>query len=130
MAVDSIMASPTNRVRVIVAEASGCCASAVSAVATARPSASAGPMVPNPVVMPAMTIDATATMVRMSMLFPLRRVAVVSCLGGFGGLFNGSRFAGARRRRDIHPGQDAENVGLHHAGQQPQEGHHNRKQEG
>ena len=58
MAVDSIIASPTNNVRVIVAEASGCCASEVSAVATARPSANAGPMVPKPVVMPAMTMEA------------------------------------------------------------------------
>ena len=37
MAVDSIIARPTNRVRVIVAEASGCCASELSAVATAFP---------------------------------------------------------------------------------------------
>ena len=38
MANDSIIARPTNNVRVIVAEASGCCASEVRAVATARPS--------------------------------------------------------------------------------------------
>ena len=38
----------------------------VSAVATARPSANAGPIVPKPVVMPAMTIDATAIVVMLS----------------------------------------------------------------
>ena len=43
MAMDSIIARPTNKVRVMVAEASGCWASEVSAVATALPSASAGP---------------------------------------------------------------------------------------
>ena len=41
---DSIIARPTNKVRVMVADASGCCASELSAVATALPSASAGPM--------------------------------------------------------------------------------------
>ena len=44
---DSIIARPTNKVRVMVPEASGCCASALNAVATARPSLSAGPMPPN-----------------------------------------------------------------------------------
>src|SRR5664279_5579119 len=71
MAVDSIIARPTNRVLVMVADASGCWASDVSAVATALPSASAGPIVPKPVVMPAMTIDATAMMVMLSMVCPL-----------------------------------------------------------
>ena len=71
MAVDSIIARPTNRVRVIVAEASGCCASAVSAVATERPSPSAGAMQPMPVVRPAVTIEATAMRVMLSMVCPL-----------------------------------------------------------
>src|ERR1039458_8399846 len=71
MAVDSIMARPTNKVRVMVAEASGCWASAVSAVATERPSPSAGHMQPMPVVRPAVTIDATAMTVMLSMVFPL-----------------------------------------------------------
>ena len=60
IAVDSIIAKPTNRVRVIVADASGCCASDVIAVATARPSAKAGPIVPKPVVRPAMMIETIA----------------------------------------------------------------------
>src|ERR1035441_2848649 len=60
MAVDSIIARPTNRVRVMVAEASGCCASEVRAVATARPSPSAGHIQPMLVVRPAVTIEATA----------------------------------------------------------------------
>src|SRR5580693_3122452 len=71
MAVDSIIASPTKSVRVIVAEASGCWASEVSAVATARPSPSAGPMQPKPVVSPAVAIEAAAMMVLLSMVGPL-----------------------------------------------------------
>lgn len=68
MAVDSIIAKPTNKVLVIVAEASGCCANEVNAVATALPSANAGPIVPKPVVMPPITMDATAMIVMLSML--------------------------------------------------------------
>src|SRR5476651_444931 len=67
MAVDSIIARPTNRVRVIVAEASGCCAREVRAVATARPSPSAGHMQPMLVVRPAVAIEATAMKVLLSM---------------------------------------------------------------
>src|SRR3989339_999216 len=79
MAVDSIIARPTNRVRVMVAEASGCWASEFSAVATARPSPSAGAMVPKPVVMPAMTMDATAMMVMLSIIVaPLVVIVAVS----------------------------------------------------
>src|ERR1035438_9721018 len=81
MAVDSIIASPTNRVRVMVAEASGCWASAVSAVATALPSASAGPMVPKPVVMPAMTIDAIAIIVMLSTVSPYVVIALAATPG-------------------------------------------------
>src|ERR1700690_511654 len=51
----------------MVAEASGCWAREGRAVATARPSARAGPIVPKPVVTPAITIDATAMTVVWSM---------------------------------------------------------------
>ena len=71
MANDSIIARPTNNVRVIVAEASGCCAREVRAVATARPSPSAGHIQPMPVVMPAVAIDTTATTVTLSIRDPL-----------------------------------------------------------
>src|ERR1035441_9953648 len=88
MAVDSIIASPTNKVRVMVAEASGCWANEVSAVATALPSASAGPMVPKPVVMPAMTIDATAIIVMLSTVvspwFVIAHAAIPSIGTGLG----------------------------------------------
>src|ERR1035438_7438849 len=77
---DSIIARPTNNVRVMVADASGCWASEVSAVATALPSARAGPMVPKPVVMPAMTIDATAIIVMLSTVSPYA-VAATLCIG-------------------------------------------------
>src|SRR5208283_723018 len=70
MANDSIIARPTNNVRVIVAEASGCCAREVRAVATDRPSPSAGHMQPMPVVSPAVAIEATATIVLLSMGSP------------------------------------------------------------
>ena len=66
MAVDSIIARPTNRVRVMVADASGCCASALSAVATDRPSPSAGAMHPMLIVRPAVMIEATAIRVMSS----------------------------------------------------------------
>src|SRR5664279_590070 len=70
MATDSTMAKPTNNVRVMVAEASGCCASALNAVESARPSPSAGPMLPMAIVRPDAKIDATAIMVMLSMVFP------------------------------------------------------------
>src|ERR1035437_7287421 len=83
MAVDSIIARPTNTVRVMVAEASGCWASDVSAVATALPSARAGPMQPKPVVIPAMTIDATAIIVMLSTITPSVVIAHAAtlCIG-------------------------------------------------
>src|ERR1035438_2886994 len=70
MAVDSIIARPTNSVRVMVGAASGCCAREVMAEATERPSPSAGPMQPKLVVMPAVAIDTTATMVALSIGSP------------------------------------------------------------
>ena len=66
MASDSIMAKPTNRVRVIVVEASGCWAREVRAEATARPSPNAGPTQPTAVVSPEIAIDITATRVTLS----------------------------------------------------------------
>src|ERR1700722_7553519 len=114
MAVDSIMARPTNRVRVMVAEASGCCASAVSAVATERPSPNAGHMQPMPVVRPAVAIEATAMIVMLSIILPLGYCVNVSSFGGQ----RRFRFASSRGRRDVNRCQDAENVGLHHTGQQ------------
>src|SRR5664279_1016646 len=109
MAVDSIIARPTNKVRVMVAEASGCWASELSAVATARPSASAGPIQPKPVVRPAMTIDATAIMVMLSMVSPFVVVVHTSlfCIGFWFGLTD------SRGGRDVNRSQDAEDVGLH-----------------
>jgi hypothetical protein len=63
------MARPTNKVLVMVADASGCWARAVRAVATDLPSLSAGPMHPKLVVMPAVTIEAIATEVAGSIVF-------------------------------------------------------------
>src|SRR5271155_5364960 len=110
MAVDSIMARPTNRVRVMVAEASGCCASAVSAVATERPSPSAGHMQPMPVVRPAVAIEATAMMVMLSIILSFDYFVGVSSFESKRGL----GFAGVRGCCNVNRSQDAENVGLHH----------------
>src|SRR5664279_3358603 len=68
---DSIIARPTNNVRVIVVAESGCCASELNAVATARPSPSAGPILPRAIVRPAVTIEAIAMSVMLSIVFPL-----------------------------------------------------------
>ena len=57
---DSIIARPTNKVRVMVLAASGCCASELKAVETARPSPSAGAMLPTPIVTPAVMIETIA----------------------------------------------------------------------
>src|ERR1700733_3617331 len=110
IAVDSIIARPTNSVRVIVAEASGCCANAVSAVATDRPSLSAGPIHPKLVVMPAVAIEKTAIRV------------VLSISGSFGR-------ASARGGRNVNCGQDAEDVSLHHTGEQTEHRHEDGKDE-
>jgi uncharacterized membrane protein YphA (DoxX/SURF4 family) len=69
IAVDSIMASPTNSVRVMVGAASGCCAIALSADATDRPSLRAGNMQPSEVVSPAVMIETMAMVVTLSILF-------------------------------------------------------------
>src|ERR1700685_2847339 len=119
MAVDSIIARPTKRVRVMVAEASGCCASEVKAVATARPSPSAGPMQPKPVVRPAVAIEATAMRVMLSISVRFRRLVVSPSrrragLGsGFAGPWSG--LASSDGGRDIDRGQDGEDISLHHA---------------
>ncbi len=69
IAVDSIIASPTNKVLVIVGAASGCCAIEFKADDTALPSPAAGIMQPMPVVIPAVTIEATAISVVLSIVF-------------------------------------------------------------
>src|ERR1019366_2589802 len=123
---DSIIASPTNRVRVIVVAVSGCCASEANAVATARPSPSAGPILPRAIVSPAVTIDATAIIVMLSIVSPLVVVVHASmfCTTLWFGL------AGSRGSRDVNRGQDTEDVGLHHAGQQSERTHGDREDEG
>src|SRR5277367_5717690 len=116
MATDSIMARPTNRVRVMVAAASGCCARELNAVATARPSPRAGPTLPRAIIRPAVTIEAIAMSVMLSMGSPdaVGRHASSLFIGTAPGC------ALTRGGRDVDRGQDAENVGLHHAGEQPE----------
>src|SRR5664279_2935548 len=126
MAVDSIIARPTNKVRVMVAEASGCWANELSANATAFPSASAGPKQPKPMVMPAMTIDATAIIVKLSIISPLVLEVYLSiiCLRFKLGL------ADPCGSCNVNPRQDAEYIGLHHTGEQTERRHDNRKDQG
>src|ERR1022692_3825291 len=114
---DSIIARPTNKVRVIVVAESGCCASELNAVATARPSPSAGPMLPRAIVRPAVTIEASAMSVMLSMVRPCVVGVVVSALGPR------FRLADLGGGRDVDRGQDTENVSLHHAGQQSERAH-------
>src|SRR5580698_8659085 len=126
MATDSIMARPTNKVRVMVAAASGCCARELNAVATARPSPRAGPTLPSAIVRPAVTIEATAMSVMLSMESPVDVGLHASSLCNR----TTPGRALARGGRDVDRGQDAENIGLHHAGEQPEGTHENRENEG
>src|SRR5271165_5231634 len=122
---DSIIAKPTNKVRVIVAEASGCCASELKAVETARPSPSAGPTLPSAMVKPAVMIETTAMIVMLSIILSFGWLVIVSggrCRRGFG-------VARAGGGGDVNGRQNAKNVGLHHAGQQAEQRHHDRKKE-
>src|SRR5579864_7109637 len=119
------MAKPTNKVRVIVVAASGCCASELNAVATARPSPSAGPMLPRAIVRPAVTIEAIAMSVVLSMVSPVAPNHGSMICGGFN-----LRLAGACGRCDVNCSQNAEDIGLHHSGEQTERAHCDWKDEG
>src|SRR5450759_1123870 len=118
---DSIIASPTNRVRVMVVAASGCWASELSADATARPSPSPGPIPPIAMVSPAVTMEAIAMRVILSMVVSFRCHYAIR--------FDSSFFTRPRCRRDVDRGEDTEYVCLHHAGQQAEQGHHDGEDE-
>src|ERR1700675_1292342 len=106
MANDSIMAKPTNNVRVMVADASGCCASEVRAVATARPSPSAGHIQPRPMVRPAVAIDTIAMRVLLSIRNPFVALVAISLLGRDLGLRNSLRFPHQGSGSDVNSGQN------------------------
>src|SRR5208337_1366961 len=118
MAMDLIIARPTNNVRVMVLAASGCCASELRAVETARPSPSAGAMLPSAMVTPAVMIETIAMRVMPSMMCPFIAGGIVSC------------GAGSRGGRDVNGREDAENVSLHHAREQTEQVHEDREDEG
>src|ERR1700722_10333044 len=101
MAIDSIIARPTNRVRVMVVAASGCCASALKAVETARPSPSAGAMLPTAIVTPAVIIDTIAINVMLSIRF-------LSCYWPCCFRLLRSLFYLSGGGRDVDGGEDAE----------------------
>ena len=119
MARDSIIASPTNRVLVIVAEASGCCAIELNAVATERPSPSAGAITPMQIVSPEVAIDATAIVVEKL----VHRHSFTFCCCCFSHLLLFSRILILFRPVlmsscgccNINRGQNTENIGLYHA---------------
>src|SRR5664279_122813 len=123
---DSIIARPTNKVRVMVVAASGCCASELNAVATARPSPSAGPILPRAIVSPAVMIEAMAMSVMLSMVFLL--AVVVHALDVLHRYTAG--LTATRSGRNINRSQDAENIGLHHAREQTERTHGDRENEG
>jgi hypothetical protein len=77
-----------------------------------RTNASAGPIVPKPVVTTAMTIDATAIVVMLAIGSPL--VAGTNVPMDYLGF--SFRLADPRGGHDVNRSQDAEDVGLHHAG--------------
>src|SRR5450756_677961 len=110
---DSIIARPTNSVRVMVGAASGCWARALRAVETARPWPIAGPKHPKPMVIPAVTVEAAAMIVILSMGLP--RFVV-------------SGIAGTDRGRGVDRRQNAEDVRLDHSRQEPKGAHCHRKQ--
>src|ERR1022692_5230950 len=110
MAIDSIIARPTNRVRVMLLAASGCCASAFRAVETARPSPSAGAILPSATVALAQMIETIAIMVMLSI------GALSCCTPACGG-------------GDVNGGEDAEDVSLHYAGEQTENVHEDRDEQ-
>jgi hypothetical protein len=80
------------------------------------------------VVMPAVTIEATAIRVILSMLSPLVVVAVGSTVRlGIGFRFH---LLCSCRGGNIHRGQDTENIGLNHPGKQAEQIHDDGKDKG
>ena len=116
MAMDSIIAWPTNKVRVMVLEASGCCASEVKADETARPSPSRGRDTP----------QADCDSGGNDRNDRDNRRAVHRCPSVADG--RDSCGAGPRGGRDVNGGEDAENVRLHHAGEQTEQVHEDREE--
>lgn len=63
------MAKPTNSVRVMVCEASGCCAIEFKADVIERPCPNPGPITPKQVVIPAVMMETVAIIVVLSIVF-------------------------------------------------------------
>src|SRR5690606_2156731 len=116
MAVDSIIANPTNKVRVMVGAASGCWAMASNAVDTARPSPMAGIILPMAMVSPAVMIDTTAIIVMLSMIDSFK-------LFGF-------LMRSLGRCSNIDSCQYSKDISLYHAGQHTQGAHNNWEEKG
>src|ERR1035437_7575302 len=102
MAMDSIMASPINRVRLIVPASSGCWAMELRACAMALPSPRAGAIDPMAMHRAAATIDVLPISVT---LFMFRSFLVELRLDSGG---------------DIHRRQNGKDIGLNQAHQQPE----------
>ena len=127
IAVDSIIARPTNKVRVIVDGGVGLLRQrGQRSCNSAALLPSAGPMVPKPVVMPAMTIDATEIIVILSPWLSI--CCPSSCFNPLHRV-PGLGLRTPRRGRDVNRCEDAEDVGLHHAREQTERCHDDRKEE-
>src|SRR5205823_13625826 len=119
MAIDSIMARPTNRVRVMAPASSGCWAIAVRACITARPSERAGPMVPIAVVRPAVMIETRPMIVTVSIaLFLLLGNCLVWRLPRGRPRTLPPFLVHGGGRSNIDRGQYRKDVGLDHADQE------------
>ena len=116
---DSIIAKPTNSVRVMVDDASGCCAIELNAEATDFPSPKAGIMQPTPVVRPAVIIDATAIIVVLSMLYLFFNDFIFKD-------FLSLTVTGSRSY--VNRSKNGENIRLYHSRQHPENAHDNRKE--
>src|SRR6056297_1000385 len=127
MAVDSIMARPTKRVRLIVFDSSGCWAMAWSAWATARPSPRAGPTEPMAIARAALAIEMNAVRLVGSTLVLLRVVHGVTVPGRSCGLL--LLPIGGGGRRDVDHGEHGEDVGLDQAREEAESAHDDGKDE-
>src|ERR1019366_9186511 len=107
MAIDSIIAKPIKRVRLMVPASSGCWAIERSACAIALASPSAGPIDPIAMHRAAAAMEVTPMMLTLSINSPPSHSSLPTL----------------NRRRDVDHRQNREDVGLNHSGEQPQSLH-------
>src|SRR5271157_159823 len=109
---DSTIARPTNRVRVMLLASSGCCAIALKALDSAQPSPIAGPIEPIAMVIPATIME---TMPMVSTL----AISTATSSSSFRIFYNFSIIRTGRN--NVNGSQNCEYVGLHLAYQKPEQ---------